>query len=276
MFRTKCRSVRSVLSKKVNVNKLQEGLRARSFGRSIFFSHEVGSTNDWAEELAQCGAEQGTVAVAEAQTAGRGRLDREWFSPKGGLWFSIVLRPKLLPAQAVRLVFVAGLAVAETLHEEFGLKVETKWPNDVLLNGKKMCGILLEMSTTEEKVNFVVMGVGVNANFTENVFPEELRNVASSLENELGHQVRLEDLFGRLLERLENAYELYLERGFTPILERWKEYAGFLGRKVEVADQNQKMSGLALDVDQDGALAVKLENGTIRRVLVGDVSLQMR
>jgi len=132
------------------------------------------------------------------------------------------------------------------------------------------------MSTTEEKVNFVVMGVGVNANFTENVFPEELRNVASSLENELGHKVRLEDLFGRLLERLENAYELYLERGFTPILERWKEYAGFLGRKVEVADQNQKMSGLALDVDQDGALAVKLENGTIRRVLVGDVSLQMR
>jgi len=132
------------------------------------------------------------------------------------------------------------------------------------------------MSTTEEKVNFVVMGVGVNANFTENVFPEELRNVASSLENELGHQVRLEDLFGRLLERLENAYELYLERGFTPILERWKEYAGFLGRKVEVADQNQKMSGLALDVDRDGALAVKLENGTIRRVLVGDVSLQMR
>jgi len=264
------------LSKKVHVNKLQEGLRARSFGRSIFFSHEVGSTNDWAKELAQSGAEQGTVAMAETQAAGRGRLDREWFSPKGGLWFSIVLRPKLLTAQAARLVFVAGLAVAETLREEFGLKVDTKWPNDVLLNGKKLCGILLEMSTTGEKVNFVVMGVGVNANFTENVFPAELRNVASSLENELGHQVRLEDLFRRLLERLENAYEMYLERGFAPILDRWKEYAGFLGRKVEVADQNQKMNGLALDVDQDGALAVKLENGTTRRVLVGDVSLQMR
>lgn len=258
----------------MDVNKLQEGLCTKSFGRRIFFIHEVGSTNEWAKELARLGAEQGTVAMAETQTAGRGRLDREWFSPKGGLWFSIVLRPKLLPAQAVKLVFVASLAVAETLREEFGLKVETKWPNDVLLNGKKICGILVEMNTTGEKLNFVVMGVGVNANFEEKVFSEELRKVATSLENELDHQIRLEDFFRRLLEKLENTYELYLEGGFALILEKWKEYAGFLGRNVEVTDQNERIEGLALDVDQDGALVVRFEDGTIRRILVGDVFLQ--
>jgi BirA family biotin operon repressor/biotin-[acetyl-CoA-carboxylase] ligase len=264
------------LLEKMNVNRLQEGLCTKSFGRSIFFSHEADSTNDWAKELAQLGACEGTAAVAEAQTAGRGRLGREWFSPRGGLWFSIVLRPELRPAEAVRLVFVAGLAVAETLREEFGVTVKTKWPNDVLVNGKKICGILLEMNTTNERVNFVVIGVGVNANFDAKVFSEGLGRVATSLKGELGHQVQLEELFRKLLERLENVYELYLAEGFTSILKRWREYAGFLGHMVEVANQTERISGLALDVDQDGALILRLKNGATRRFLTGDVSPRMR
>jgi BirA family biotin operon repressor/biotin-[acetyl-CoA-carboxylase] ligase len=261
---------------KLNVDRLQDGLRAESFGRRIFFRHEVGSTNDWAKELARLGAEHGTVAIAETQVAGRGRFDREWFSPRGGLWFSIILRPNLLPAQAVKLVFVAGLAVAETLREEFGLRVETKWPNDVLLNGRKVCGILLEMNTVDEKVNFVVIGVGVNANFEESIFSEDLRKGATSLEHELSHQVSLEGLFTSLLSKLESEYEPFMEGGFGPTLERWKEYAGFLGLNVEVADRNEKIAGVALDVDQDGALIVAPQNGMKRRVLVGDVSLQIK
>lgn len=153
--------------------------------------------------------------------------------------------------------------------------VGTKWPNDVLVNGKKICGILTEMNTTGETVNFVVVGVGVNANFdVEKVFPEELIRVTTSLENELRRKVRLEKLFAGLLETIEKLYELYTRKVFNPVLEEWKGYAGFLGRRVEVTSPTEKLSGQALDVDRDGALVIRLKDERIRRVFVGDVSLQ--
>ena len=261
----------------VNVDRLQEGLRTKRLGRSVFFSSELGSTNEWAKELAAYGAAEGTVAVAETQTCGRGRLGREWGSPKGGLWFSVVLRPELKPAEAVRLVFVADLAVAEVLRELYGLKAETKWPNDVLVNGRKVCGILTEMNTTGEKVNYVIVGVGVNANFdVKKTLPDDLRKVASSLENELGRKVELEELFRALLEKLENIYRLFLEEGFGPVLRKWKKYAGFLNCQVEVASGTEKWVGLAFDVGDDGSLILRLKDGTVKRVFVGDVTLRSR
>jgi len=263
------------MSAKIRLSQLQDGLRTKRLGRSILFSREIDSTNKSAKELALDGAREGTVVIAETQTKGRGRLGREWVSPTGGLWFSLILRPKLRPSEAVKLTFVAGLAVAKVLREMFDLKVETKWPNDVLVNGRKICGILTEMNTTGETVNFVVVGVGVNTNFdVEKAFPEHLRRVATSLENELGRKVRLEELFRGLLERLENLYELFTKEGFNSILEEWKNHAGFLGRQVEVTSPTEKLSGLALDVDHDGALVLRLEDGTIRRVFVGDTSLR--
>jgi len=262
------------MSRKLSVNQLQDGLRTRRFGRSILFSREVDSTNKWAKELATYGADEGTVAIAETQTKGRGRLNREWISPTGGLWFSIILRPNLSPTEAVRLTFVAGLAVTKVLREMFDLRAETKWPNDVLVNGRKICGVLAEMNTTGETVNFVVVGVGVNANFdVENVFPEQLKRVATSLEKELGRKVRLEKLFRALLERLESLYDLFVKEGFDPILDEWKTYAGFLGCRVEVTGLTGEMSGLALDVDHEGVLVLRLEDGTVKRVFVGDISV---
>lgn len=263
------------MSAKLNVNQLQDGLRTRRFGRNILFSREVDSTNKWAKKLAIYGAGEGTVTIAETQMKGRGRLDREWISPTGGLWFSLILRPKLSPTEAIKLTFVAGLAVAKVLREMFDLRAETKWPNDVLVNGRKICGVLAEMNTTGETVNFVVVGVGVNVNFdVENVFPEQLKRVATSLEKELGRKVKLEKLFRALLERLENLYELFIKEGFNPILNEWKNYAGFLGCKVEVSSPAGKMSGLALDIDDEGALVLRLEDGTVKRVFVGDVSVR--
>ena len=256
---------------------LQEGLRTKRFGRNIFFSREVDSTNEWAKELASLGASEGTVATAETQTHGRGRLGREWISPKGGLWFSIVLRSKLRAGEAVKLVFVAGLAVAEVLSELYGLRAETKWPNDVLVNGRKVCGILAEMKTVGEKINYVIVGVGVNANFdAKKVFPEELKVKASSLENELGRRVKLEELFKALLGKMGNLYELFLGEGFGPVLEKWKEYASFLGCQVEVTGVGGKWVGLALDVDSDGSLVMRLEDGIVKHVFAGDVSLRSR
>jgi BirA family biotin operon repressor/biotin-[acetyl-CoA-carboxylase] ligase len=265
------------LSAKIRPDKLQEGLCTKRFGRRVLFSREVGSTNEWAKELAKLGAEEGTVAVAATQIAGRGRLGRKWISPEGGLWFSIVLRPKVRVAEAIRPVFVAGLAVAEALYEKYRLPVETKWPNDVLVNGLKVCGILAEMNTTGEKVNFAVVGIGINANFdAEAVFPKRLRQVATSLENELGHRVALEDLFRALLEKFESIYNLYIGGAWIGVLRQWKKYALFLNHKVEVTNQKEKMTGLALDVDNEGALIIKLEDATIRRVFVGDVCLRIK
>lgn len=258
------------------MNQLQDGLHTKRLGKNILFFYEVDSTNNLAKELAMYGAHEGTVVIAETQTRGRGRLDREWVSPTGGLWFSIILRPKLRPAEAVKLTFVAGLAVAEVLSRTFGLKAEVKWPNDILVNGRKICGILTEMSTTGETVNFVVVGIGVNANFdVEKVFPEPLRKITTSIEKELGRKVQLEELLGAILERLENLYELFLREGFNPILKEWKKYAGFLGRQVEVISQLEKLRGLALDVNHEGALIVKLDDETTKTVFSADTSIRL-
>jgi len=258
----------------INVSRLQEGLRTKRFGKSIFFAREVGSTNEWAKQLAKLGAEEGTVTIAETQTAGRGRLNREWFSPHGGLWFSVVMRPQHSVAEAVKLVFVAGLAVAETLHGMYGLRVETKWPNDVLVGGKKVCGILTEMNAIGKTVNFAIAGIGVNANFSVKVFPEPLHETATSLVNELGRKVRLEELFKVLLEHLEMKYDLFTRGDSNRVLTEWKEYAHFIGHKVGVTSWNETFNGLALDIDHDGALILKLQDGEIKRVLVGDVTLK--
>jgi BirA family biotin operon repressor/biotin-[acetyl-CoA-carboxylase] ligase len=260
---------------KLNVNKLQEGLHTERFGRNIIFLSEVGSTNDLAKKLAGYGAEEGTVVIAETQRVGHGRLGREWVSPAGGLWCSIILRAGLTAGEAVKLVFVAGLAVAETLYRLYGLESETKWPNDVLVKGRKICGILAEMKTKSEIVDFVVIGIGINADFdAKKALPEELWQRATSVKDELRKKVALEQLFCALLEKLEHLYDLFLKNGFAPILEKWKKHAVFLGHKVEIASQTDKLSGLAYDVDEDGALVLKLEDGTLKHILVGDVSLQ--
>lgn len=245
-------------------------------GRKIFFKREVDSTNEWAKELARLGAEEGTVVVAETQTSGRGRLGREWFSPRGGLWFSIILRPQLRVAEALRLVFVAGLAVAKTLHETYGLYVETKWPNDVLVNGKKICGILMETNTIGAVISFVVVGIGINANIVvKKDFPTQMRKSATSLENELGHKAVLEELLRKVLEVFETEYDSFMSGEYLSLLDKWKSYAKFLGGRVDVTGENESYIGLALDVDHDGALIVKREDGTIERVLAGDITVRV-
>lgn len=262
---------------RISADSLQEGLRTKRFGRSIFFLHKISSTNDFGKRLAAHGAIEGTVVIAETQTSGRGRLGRKWFSPIGGLWFSVILKPSMGVTKAARLVFVAGLAVAETLNNAYGLRVETRWPNDVLVNGRKVCGILTETNITAEKVNFVVVGVGINANFIpEKALPATLRKTSTSLERELGHKVQLELLFRALLENIDDKYDLLVGKNYSSILEGWKKYAGFLGRQVEVSNETRRFSGLALDVDYEGALVLRLDTGETKRVLVGDISLRTK
>jgi BirA family biotin operon repressor/biotin-[acetyl-CoA-carboxylase] ligase len=260
----------------MNVGRVREELRTKLVGRSIIFRHAVASTNVLAKELASLGAQDGTVIIAETQTCGRGRLGSEWVSPAGGLWFSVVLTPGVEPSAASRLVFVAGLAVAKALRELYGLDVAVKWPNDVLVCGKKVSGILAEMSTRGQGADHVVLGIGVNANFEVSILPERLWRNATSLRTELGRRINLERLLGVILEELEGAYDLFLNGQFAFVLEEWKGFARFLGSEVEVASAGEDLVGLALDVDGDGALVLRLEDGMLRRVFVGDVSVRVK
>jgi len=265
------------MPKTLSFEKIQDGLKTKLFGKYLFFAREVSSTNDWAKELAELGAPEGTVAIAETQTAGRGRLGRKWHSPRGGLWFSVILKPNIKQSEAVHLVFLTSLAVAETLREIYGLKAETKWPNDVLVDGCKVCGILSEMKTVGEEVEYVIIGIGVNVNLdVEKEFPKELWQRATSIQKALGKKISLEELFKALLEKMESLYQIFLKEGFTPILEKWKGLASFLGCEVEVHGDGERLEGTALNIDDEGALILRLRDGSVRRVFVGDLSIKMK
>lgn len=265
------------VTRNMKLDMLQERLQTKRFGRRILFRRVVDSTNEWAKKLAEFGVEEGTVIIAEQQTAGRGRLGREWISPKGGLWFSIVLRPCKSVGEATKLVFMASLAVAEVLHQKYRFRTETKWPNDVMVNRRKICGILAETTTSDGKLSYVVLGIGINANIhMDRYFAASDRPLATSIQDELGREVRLPSLLRTLLERIEKLYDLFIMKGSDSILEKWKGYATFLGREVVVLDQNERVSGIAHDIDDGGALILRLENGTLRRFFAGDLSLRSK
>ena len=275
MVNDRLHNVESMLNR-VSITKLQKRMRTQFIGKTMFFSRKVSSTNDRAKQLAVQGVPAGTVVIAATQTHGRGRLDRKWISPVGGLWFSVILKPEVSVSKISHLTFVTSLAVAECLKDLYGLKVETKWPNDVLVKGRKICGILGETSSTEEKATFVILGVGVNVNFdTEKTFPEPIRLTTTSVEKELGHKVKLETLLKALLEKFERTLGLCLNQGFKSVLSEWKKYAFFLGNEVEVVDRISTISGTACDIAEDGALVLRSKDGSLRHIFAGDLFLRI-
>jgi biotin-[acetyl-CoA-carboxylase] ligase BirA-like protein len=255
---------------------LQHNLKTHVMGKTVLFSRKVNSTNVWAKCLACSGAQEGTIAIAETQSSGHGRLDRRWYSPVGGLWFSVVLRPKIRAPEVSQLTLLTALSVIQTLRDLYGLETRAKWPNDVLVNGKKICGILGEANSKAGNVSFVIIGIGLNANFhVDKALPESMIATATSLETEIGHKVGLERLLATLLKRFEADYNIYARRGFSHILTKWKELANFLGREVDAIDQNRTFRGIAEDIDADGALILRLDDGTLKRFLAADVSLRL-
>ncbi len=243
-------------------------------GKMLLFDHKVSSTNDWIRRIGSDKVSEGIVTVAETQTRGRGRLGRKWLSPSGGVWFSVLLKPKMNAIETAKLVFVASLAVAEVLQDSYGLNVETKWPNDVLVNGKKICGILAEMKTCGERVECAILGVGLNANFkVHEALPKEVAVSATSVEEELGGQVDYTDLLFNVLERLDGVYESFVKEGPNVVLERWKNLAGFLGSEVSVKVDSETYTGIAVDITSDGGLLLRSSDGLNKEFRVGDVSL---
>jgi len=254
-------------------SRVKEGLRTKIFGHPLLYFQELTSTNDMARELAMRGAREGTVIVAETQSKGRGRLKRQWVSPEGGLWLSIVLRPKIEPKHAPKLTLVASVAVAKTIRKLFQLKAETKWPNDILINHKKVCGILTEAKTRVNELDFVIVGVGMNANFRVNALPSSLRDFSTTLREELKTEIERETMLRTLLEETESYYNMFSEGKFETILKEWRNSARFLGSYVKIVSHEEKIEGWAADIDEAGALMVKLKDQTMRKVTSGDLTV---
>jgi len=229
----------------------------------IHYFPRIGSTMDAARELAKKGAREGTIVIAEAQTRGRGRLSREWLSPEGGIYFTIILRPRISPAYAPRINLMAAIAVAATIRKLFGLKAELKWPNDVLIAGRKVCGILAEMDAEMDVVNFVNVGIGINANTSVPQF----ERTATSLKDMLGREISRKEFVSALLVELERQQPLLMTAN---LLKQWKKLSVTLNREVRVVSLGDEVVGQAIDIDATGALMLRDKDGSLRTVLVGD------
>jgi BirA family biotin operon repressor/biotin-[acetyl-CoA-carboxylase] ligase len=222
-------------------------------------------------KLAAAGAEHGTVVVAEEQTAGRGRLGRTWYSEKSsGIYMSIILRPPLSPAAAPVLTLMAGLAAQKAVSSATGLAVDIRWPNDLLVNGKKVCGILTEMSAELDRLHAVVLGIGMNVN--HRLMPAELENLATSLRMEAHRSISRVQVLVALLRELERYYQLLLKNGNRAITERWEAASTFAhGKRVRVVTAAGEMQATTTGLDPSGALKIQYDDGRQESLVAGEV-----
>lgn len=248
-------------------------LESSLIGRPLYFYHTVESTNDIAYKMAKDGYPEGTAIIADLQEKGRGRMGRRWQSPPGvNIYTSLILRPPISPLKAPQITFVSAIAVAETIKGFCpGLSPKIKWPNDILINYKKVSGILTEMNSEMDRVDFIISGIGVNVNMTEDMFLEDLRGIATSIKIETGITIDRVAFLKRLFIEFERQYIRYLNEGFTPILESWRSFSCLDGKEVEVIQFEERLKGVVQGVDDEGALLLKDLTGRISRVISGDV-----
>lgn len=251
------------------------GLGTEVMGSRIEYYTDVSTTNGEAKKLARAGCPEGTVVVAESQNGGKGRMGRFWFSPRAkGLWFSVVLRPIVDLVETPQATLVAAVAVAQAVREHTGVAAGIKWPNDLLVEGKKLCGILVELNAEMDRVNFMVAGIGLNVNIDSSHFSPELAETATSLKIEAGRHIPRVPLLRAVLQSLDIWYRRWLREGFVPVLDKWRELCVTLDCPVTVHTMKGSYVGHALDVDETGALLVQTSDGAVQRLVAGEVSLR--
>jgi len=254
---------------------LENVIKTKKMGHPLYFYPETDTTNDRIRELALEAAPEGTLAVAELQTAARGRRGRAWQAPaESGIWMSLLLRPDIPPTQASVLTLLAGIALTEAIEDVTGLEVGIKWPNDILLNGKKLVGILTEMDCDMETIHSVTVGMGINVN--TKAFPEDLKEIATSLYLETGRKYDRAKLLGQAMARFEEIYEGFLAAGgvFAPFKERYRRKCLNIGKEVRVIGGGTYLA-TALDITPEGELIVKRrDNGAEEVVFSGEVSIR--
>ncbi len=249
--------------------------KTRIIGRDIQVFEQTTSTNDVVEKLARDGVREGVVVFAESQTKGRGRLGRKWVSPaRKGLWFSILLRPNLRPQETTQLTVASATALRRAIVSETGLDVEIKWPNDILIGGKKVAGILTEMSAELDRVRHVIPGIGIDVNQDVSEFPPELRKIATSLKIESGESVSRAALAVAILRELGEEYTRVCAGKFSGIADEWEEHCGTIGKEVTVQIGDRKIRGRAESLDDDGSLVLRTEHGRLQCITGGDVTIE--
>lgn len=247
----------------------------RVIGRDIRVFRETTSTNDIIDKLARDRAKEGIVVFAQSQTKGRGRLGRRWLSPAGkGLWFSLLLRPNLHPQQVTRLTVSTATALRRAIEQQTGLKPEIKWPNDILLSGKKVAGILTELHAELDRISYVIVGIGVDVNLNPADLPPDLRKTATSLKIALGRDVPLAELAVRLLKTLDDDYARVIAGGFPAVADEWERHCSTLGRRVSITVGDRLLHGRAESLGDDGALLLRTDHGHLERIIGGDVALE--
>jgi BirA family biotin operon repressor/biotin-[acetyl-CoA-carboxylase] ligase len=249
---------------------IQGNLETSYIGHDIRYFSEVDSTNEVAKELAEEGAAEGTIVIAEVQRRGKGRLGKRWLSPEGGVWMTIILRPDISLVKAPLLTLVTGVAVAETLQTRCGLDVGIKWPNDILIGEKKVCGILTEVSENKGALEYVVLGIGIDLNVDVEEFPLDLKNGATSLKNELDREIYGVEVVQSFLENFEAIYEEFKGGEFPAILDQWRRLSKTIGRQVEVHKKGHVVVGEAVGINRYGALILEEDDGTLIKVISGE------
>jgi len=253
---------------RLTAQELAWNLSTQRIGKRIHAYETTDSTMDVAHRLAAAGEPEGSVVVAEGQARGRGRMGRGWVSPKGkGIYASFILRPAVHLSEVPAITLTAAVGVAQAIEKAAGMKPEIKWPNDLLIGSKKVAGILTELNAELNRVNYVVLGIGINVNTPRRHLPAH----ATSLVEESGEKVDRLTLARTLFAELDRAYAQFLDHGIAPILGTWRRYAGFLGRRIRVATEGRVVDGQAVDVDSGGALLVRTDTGLVESVSAGEV-----
>lgn len=256
----------------LRLDDVRRGLKTTVIGKEIHLFPETTSTNSLAMEMASKGAPEGAVVIAETQTLGKGRLGRKWISPKGNLYLSVILRP-VMPMHKAPLITLAGaVAVASAIRTACGLATGIKWPNDILISGKKVCGLLTEMSAEQDRIRHIVLGIGVNVNMPLNELPPDIRALTTTLAEEAGGAIDRTRLLRELLAGLDHEYQVVVKDP-PAVLRDWESLNVTVGNRVAISGAGELFEGLAEGIDSEGRLIVRRDDGTVRTVAAGDVTI---
>jgi len=258
----------------LSLEELQIELQGRKIGNKIYYFKTIDSTNNYAKKIGLDDFIDGTIIISEEQTNGRGRLGRNWVSPSGkGLWLSLLLKPNIEPSEAAKITAIGAVAVAVAIEKTTGVSAGIKWPNDIIMDRKKVCGILTEMSAELNHINYVVVGIGVNVN--NNDFPKEIKDIATSVKLSSEREVSRKDLLFNILETFEELYYDFINKGnLNKTIKICREKSVTLGRNIRVIGKDEIIYGKALDINDDAELIVRKDNGEIITIISGEVSVR--
>jgi len=258
----------------ISADEIRLGLKTQFLGQVIHYKESVDSTQKIAKTLANDNAPEGTIVIAEEQVLGRGRMDRIWHSPKyTGVWMSMIIRPNIPLPKAPQLTLITAVAVVQAIEEMTNLSPQIKWPNDILINGKKVTGILTELQAEADRIFAIIIGVGINVNQKITDYPEALQEIATSLSIEEGETISRAKLIRAVLSNFERLYLLYLEKGFTPIKILWESYAISIGKKIIARTLTENIHGKAIGITDDGVLIIEDDLGATHLVYSADIEI---